>query len=342
MTVEELIALRLSRQHLTDPAPGEEICRDLNGIQAQFLSHSRHALAIRGCSGSDWNRGLVKSWTLRGTIHLFREEDLPLYLHEGRHHTLRPCDTLEADEWITRERKAYFAALILDTLAGGPATREMLREICRGRGLTEQEEESVFNPWGGAIRALAEAGKLVHLVQEEKAFRLAPPFEPMGEAAAWREILRRYFTHCGPATLRDAAYFLGLSQRELKRQMQDLDLREIPCGGQVYYDLGTSRSLPDIPACLFLAGFDPLMLSYEKRENPCLPPQGLRGIFSLAGIVSPPVLLRGQVVARWKRTGGRLQILPLVELCPADLELLQTTAAALWPDARIQVQKSAT
>ena len=255
---------------------------------------------------------------------------------------MRPCDTLEADEWITRERKAYFAALILDTLAGGPATREMLREICRGRGLTEQEEESVFNPWGGAIRALAEAGKLVHLVQEEKAFRLAPPFEPMGEAAAWREILRRYFTHCGPATLRDAAYFLGLSQRELKRQMQDLDLREIPCGGQLYYDLGTSRSLPDIPACLFLAGFDPLMLSYEKRENPCLPPQCLRGIFSLAGIVSPPVLLRGQVVARWKRTGGRLQILPLVELCPADLELLQTTAAALWPDARIQVQKSAT
>ncbi len=300
MTVEELIALRLSRQHLTDPAPGEEVCRDLNGIQAQFLSHSRHALAIRGCSGPDWNRGLVKSWTLRGTIHLFREEDLPLYLHEGRHHTLRPCDTLEADEWITRERKAYFAALILDTLAGGPATRETLREICRGRGLTEQEEESVFNPWGGAIRALAEAGKLVHLVQEEKAFRLAPPFEPMGEAAAWREILRRYFTHCGPATLRDAAYFLGLSQRELKRRMQDLDLREIPCGGQVYYDLGTSRSLPDIPACLFLAGFDPLMLSYEKRENPCLPSECLRGIFSLAGIVSP----RCCSGARWWPAGN--------------------------------------
>ena len=237
MTVEELIALRLSRQHLTDPAPGEEICRDLNGIQAQFLSHSRHALAIRGCSGPDWNRGLVKSWTLRGTIHLFREEDLPLYLHEGRRHTLRPCDTLEADEWITRERKAYFAALILDTLAGGPATRETLRGICRERGLTEQEEESVFNPWGGAIRALAEAGKLVHLVQEEKAFRLAPPFEPMGEAAAWREILRRYFTHCGPATLRDAAYFLGLPQRELQRRMQDLDLREIPCGAVSYTHL---------------------------------------------------------------------------------------------------------
>ena len=94
MTEQELIALRLYRQHLTNPAPGEEICRDLNGIQAQFLSNSRHALAIRGCGGSEWNRGLVKSWTLRGTIHVFREEDLPLYLHEGRRHALRPCDTL--------------------------------------------------------------------------------------------------------------------------------------------------------------------------------------------------------------------------------------------------------
>ena len=35
MTEQELIALRLYRQHLTNPAPGEEICRDLNGIQAQ-------------------------------------------------------------------------------------------------------------------------------------------------------------------------------------------------------------------------------------------------------------------------------------------------------------------
>ena len=261
MTEQELIALRLYRQHLTNPAPGEEICRDLNGIQAQFLSNSRHALAIRGCGGSEWNRGLVKSWTLRGTIHVFREEDLPLYLHEGRRHALRPCDTLEADGWITRERKDYFAALILDTLTGGPATREALRQTCRSKGLTDREEESVFQPWGGTIRALAEAGKIVHLVQEEKAFRLAPPFTPMGEEEAWREILRRYFTYCGPASLRDAAYFLGAAQRELKRRMQGLDLKEVTCGGRTYYDLGDSRTAA-IPECLFLAGFDPLLLSY--------------------------------------------------------------------------------
>ena len=111
---------------------------------------------------------------------MFREKDLPLYLHEGRRHALRPCDTLEADGWITRERKDYFASLILDTLTGGPATREALRQTCRSKGLTDREEESVFQPWGGTIRALAEAGKIVHLVQEEKAFAWRLPLHRWG------------------------------------------------------------------------------------------------------------------------------------------------------------------
>lgn len=46
----------------------------------------------------------------------------------------------------------------------------------------------------------------------------------------------------GPASLRDAAYFLGAAQRELKRRMQGLDLKEVTCGGRIYYDLGDSRT----------------------------------------------------------------------------------------------------
>ena len=273
-----------------------------------------------------------------GTQLLSGRRELPLYLHEGRRHALRPCDTLEADGWITRERKDYFASLILDTLTGGPATREALRQACRSKGLTDREEESVFQPWGGTIRALAEAGKIVHLVQEEKAFRLAPPLytdggggKPGGKCSAG--ILHTAaLPVCGTR-----AYFLGAAQRELERRMQGLDLKEVTCGGRIYYDLGDSRTAA-IPECLFLAGFDPLLLSYEKRENPCLPPQCLRGIFSLAGIVNPAVLLRGQVVARWKRTGRSLRVSPLAELSPADLETIQAAAAECWPEARCQIQ----
>lgn len=64
----------------------------------------------------------MKSWTIRGTVHLFAPADLPLFLHEGRAHYLRPMDQMVTDEYITLERKRYFADLILDELAGrGPA-----------------------------------------------------------------------------------------------------------------------------------------------------------------------------------------------------------------------------
>lgn len=339
MTREELKALRLHRQHLTAPACGPDICRDLNGIQAQFLSNARHALAIRGCDGPNWNQDLVKSWTIRGTVHVFREADLPLYFHVDRRHSPRPCDTLEADSQLSRERKSYFADGILDALGQGEKTREELRQVCRRLGMTEGEEESVFNPWGGTLRALAEAGRIVHLVRQEKAFRLAPEFQPMEKEAAWTEILRRYFRHCGPASLHDASYFLRLSQTELRRRMQMLDLRETVVEGVSYFDSGEMDPAALVPECLFLAGFDPLLLSYEKRENPFLPPECLRGIFNLTGIVMPAVLLRGRVAARWKLERNTLKVLPLTALQAEALELLREAAWKLWPEVQLQMKK---
>ena len=179
MTEQELIALRLYRQHLTNPAPGGG---DLPGFKRNSGSVPFQQPPCPGHPGMRRIRvepGTGESWTLRGTIHVFREEDLPLYLHEGRRHALRPCDTLEADGWITRERKDYFAALILDTLTGGPATREALRQTCRSKGLTDREEESVFQPWGGTIRPWRRRGRL------STWFRRRRPF-------AWRLPLHRW------------------------------------------------------------------------------------------------------------------------------------------------------
>ena len=47
--------------HLTAPADQETVCRDLNGIQAQFLSAALHALAIRTAGPVEPDK-LVKSW----------------------------------------------------------------------------------------------------------------------------------------------------------------------------------------------------------------------------------------------------------------------------------------
>jgi len=334
MTEEDIMLLRLRNQHLLEPAGCRDVVRDLCGVQAQFMSNAFHALKIRS-NDFDPERpgGLVKSWTVRGTMHLFDEADLPLFLHEGRRHFLRPCDTLEADEVMTAERKRYFAAAIAEGVRDGISGREELRELCRHLGASEDEEKSLFNSWGGIIRALCENGTLCHQAGEKKAYRLCPPFEPMGEEEARLEMARRYFTYFGPATVRDAAYFFGRPQRDIKRLLSKLPVTETGCGEKTYFYIDGNGDGPgNMPACIFLAGFDQLMLGYEKTENPFLPPEHLRGIFSLAGIVMPAVLLRGRVAGKWKRQGRAVNITAFESLSKADRDAVEKAAFSLWPD----------
>ena len=320
----------LAGQHLTCPAPPLAVCRDLNGVQAQFLSAALHALAIRGDSPAEPDK-MVKSWTIRGTVHLFDPADLPLFLHRGRDHALRDVDRMEGEEYITLERKGYFAGVILDELAGGPRTREELRAACAARDMTGREGESVFNSWGGLLRHLAETGRIVHTVSQEKGFRLCPPFTPMEEGPARLELARRYFTHYGPATLRDAAYFFGRPQREVKAVMDALPLECAQVDGRDCFWLDRGEGdWPDIPDGLLLAGFDQLMLGYRKEDGLFLPAEHLREIFSLSGIVMAPILLRGRVAGRWRRRGAQVELTPFGHWTAEDRRAAERAAQALW------------
>lgn len=320
----------LYSQHLTAPVQPLAVCRDLNGVQAQFLSAALHALAIRSSAPAEPGR-LVKSWTIRGTVHLFDPDDLPLFLHRGRDHFLRPIDRMEGDEFIALERKRYFAGVILEALEEGPKLREELRTVCFAKGMTQREAESVFNSWGGLLRHLAETGRIVHTVSQEKGFRLCPPFEPMEEGPARLELARRYFTHYGPATVRDAAYFFGRPQREIKPLMDRLPLSRAQVEGQDCFWLGQGEGdWPEIPGCLFLAGFDQLMLGYRKQDGLFLPPERLRDIFSLSGIVMAPILLHGRVAGRWRRKGAGVELTPFGRWSGEDRRLALSSAEAQW------------
>lgn len=333
MTLEELKLRRLASQHLLSPADTQTVVKDLCGVQAQFLSHGLHALSIR-CPDVDTN-GLVKSWTIRGTMHLFSAEDLPLFLHEGRSHFLRPVDTLASDAYLDSGRKAYFAELIVDAVAQGIDQREDLKAVCEKAGMTESESRSIFDPWGGTIRALCETGHLCHRLQEKKAYQLCPAFEPMSEEPARLELARRYFTHFGPATVKDAAYFFGTTQKTVKSWMKELPLSDTTLDGRTYFYIDTGAPAGELPECLFLAGFDQLMLGYEKTESLFLPREHMRDIFNLAGIVRPAILVRGNVAGWWNLKN---RVLKLTLFSPADGKLICDTASRLWPDLkRIEV-----
>ena len=329
MTLEEIKFRRLVGQHLLAPSDTQTVVKDLCGVQAQFLSHSLHSLSIR-CNEVSTD-SLIKNWTNRGTMHLFSADDLPLFLHEGRTHFLRPVDTMDSDAYISADRKAYFADLIVDALSQGIDEREDLKAVCEKAGMTDSESQSLFDPWGGTIRALCEAGRICHKVQEKKAYQLCPAFEPMAEEPARLELARRYFTHFGPATVKDAAYFFGTTQTKVKSWLKQLPVTETLLDGKSYFCIDNGLPAGELPACLFLAGFDQLMLGYEKTESLFLPRDHMRDIFDLAGIVRPAILVNGTVVGWWNLKNRKLKI---TLFSPADKKLIDHTATALWRDLK--------
>lgn len=359
MTQEELKIRQLTNQYLIHQSDKLTVVRALCGIQSQFMVNAMHSLKIR-CTDYDEStigENLVKNWTIRGTVHVFAEEDLPLFKH---------CDNGESyhrDEWggyltwqrpdgsyiwyndkeecarvwaLTPERQKYFSHLILEAVERAPQTRDELKEICRNAGMTDIEEESMFNPWGGGIRDLCERGFMNYLVQEKKAYVPAPAFTPIPVEDARLEIARRYFTNIAPATIHDAMYFLGAKQSEVKRWLKQLPVESFDVEGKTYYYIENGKEYKqDIPTCIFLAGFDQLMLGYQKKESLYLAPEHLRGIFNLAGIVMPAVLLRGNVVGKWKKKDRKLTIELFTKVSQREQKIIKREAEELWGELSV-------
>ena len=101
--------------------------------------------------------------------------------------------------------------------------------------------------------------------------------------------------------------------------------------GKSFFYIDNGFRDTEIPACLFLAGFDQLMLGYEKTESLFLPKEHMRDIFNLAGIVRPAILVNGTVVGWWNLKNRKLKI---TLFSPADRKLISQSATGLWNDLK--------
>ena len=343
MNIEELKIRQLTNQHLLDPTDKLTVVRDLCGVQAQFFPNAMHSLKIR-CNDYDEkivSDGLVKNWSVRGTVHVFAESDLPLFIRCNNGECYRKNEWGGYTFWndgrrvwaLTPERQKYFSDIIISTVSEKPYTRDELKELCRGYGMNAEEEASMFEAWGGGIRELCERGFMHYVVQEKKAYIASPEFKPMPEEQAKLEIARRYFTNIGPATIHDAMYYMGAKQAKVKNWLKVLPVESVECEGRTYYYIPSGKSYDkEIPPCVFLAGFDQLMLGYQKKESIYLPQEHLRGIFNLAGIVMPPILLNGRVVGKWKKKNSKLTVTLFEAVATEDKKMICDTAEELWND----------
>ena len=112
------------------------------------------------------------------------------------------------------------------------------------------------------------------------------------------ELVRRYLAALGPATVRDAQAWSGLTN--LREVFERLELEEL---GEGYFDLpGAPRPPADTPAPVrFLPRFDNVLIGYADR-----------GRFGDVVVGKPTILVDGVVAGTWRSdspSGGRRRAL---------------------------------
>ena len=344
LTWPQAHAFRLARHHLTHRAPKKDLARvtgDIGGAQAQVMSAAELQVAVRAdCTVQDvrkalWNeRKLVKTWLMRGTLHLVPSEDLPLFTAAMSSHLVRsPAAWLKYTQLTEREFTGVIQA-IGDALDGEALTREEL--IAKvGKGRSERIQVALKSGWGGLLKPVARKGMLCFGPNRGQSVTFVQPRQWLGRwrdidtDAALAEMGRRYLRAYGPATKNDFARWWGNWPGIGKAAWVGIADELVPVGieGQradiLAADLDAIKAAAEVPGVQLLPGFDPYLMGHSSRDHLFDAKYRWR-VSRIAGWISPVVLLDGSVVATWShqvaKTNLVVSVSPFSKLGPAAMK----------------------
>ncbi|GHU93856.1 hypothetical protein FACS189479_05850 [Spirochaetia bacterium] len=326
LTKRHLLYWRLKNQFLVSRGKRLEVVSKLLGLQAQFANNPKYALRIRAADFDEetWSDGLVKTWIFRHTLHVIPSDELGLYhsAYEGV-----PGDWV--DDWgMKASRIESVAAFLMERIRAGLCGRADLKEQCREFGLSEQEMAYAFNGWGGIFSQMFRRGLIAYHPGVEKKFIVCKNVKFIDRDAARIELIRRYFRNIGPAKKEDCYIFMGyyLNPRKAAQElMEAAGLEAVTCEGEEYFYLGSIPEEGEIPKCLFLAGFDRMIMGYKNTNRTYLiDKKNMHEIVTPQGIAFPTVLLDGRVCAKWKM-GNPVLVTPLENISAKNRRLIQNT-----------------
>jgi len=287
----------------------EEAAAAVCGVQAQDVRAA--ALALR-CRGPGLTRaeaggsGLVRTWTVRGTVHLIAAGDRP-WLHAAcARRFLRRSEAQLAERGGLEAARALLPVAV-EVLAEAPRTRAALMAELAVRGLPELSGPSlnVLLPWA------TQQGLVLGL--PDGRFRAADPPPAMDQDEALATLARRYLAGYGPASDADLAAWsglpLGLVRRGLDAIRPLVAIWPSPSrpNGHRAGDLLTLAGVqvaepPPPPELRLLPAFDTAMLGYRTRE-PLLAARHDRRVLR-GGMVQPAVLAGDAVAGTWRLIGS--------------------------------------
>ena len=293
-----LAARRAASQLLDRPGPRvADTVRHLLGVQAQDARFAALALRARiaGLTRRDIERArvdersIVRTWAMRGTLHLIAAEDLGWLLPLVAPPRIAQARTRLAALGVTDPERAI--ALMEGALAlEGPLDRHELTERVARGGIVLEGQARIGTIYLAALqgRFCCGPGDTFVLVGDwlpEDARR------PLDRDAALRELARRYVAAHAPCAPEDLAS-LGGHRRCATR------------GGR---GRSTCRSpTPRRPGLVrLLPSFDEWLLGWRSREF-TLPPEHAAEVFPGGGWLHPVVVHDGRVAGTWR--GGEPQL----------------------------------
>jgi len=340
LTWDQVNAWRLSQQCLSPRLERQDYitaATRTGGIQAQVMSAAELALGARvdGLSPEDvqsalWqDRTLVKTWAMRGTLHLIAASDLPLYVAARSLYETRNWTHYFNYYGITQAQYEAFLAATPQVLGGEPMTREQFAAaIAEHTGVPELHSLVLTKGWGTPLKPLAWRGDLCFGPNQGRNVTFVRPsqwignWQPVEPYAALQEIARRYLRVYGPARPQHFALWWELRilpARKLFQSIED-ELESVDVEGRRALALRTTlepmQSLEMSDSVNLVPLFDAYVFGLGRglELEPLLPKPYQRLVYRPQGWISAAVLVNGYIQGVWQYDIQRPQTVVKVQM----------------------------
>lgn len=322
------------------------------GFRAQVASSAELAVAVRQSTPDVGavtrglaERTLIKTWAMRGTLHVLRPSDAASFLS-----LIASARTWEKPAWqrafgAAPEEIEALVAAVSELLDGTVLTRDdLVTRIVANEEFATMEVQ-LRSGWGALLKPLAWQGALCHgPSQASKVTFTRPdtlvsdwPGIPDPDEAAPAAIAA-YLGAYGPST--PEVFDAWLSRGALKKKtvrgwfatMED-QLATVEVEGQVAFIL--SEHVEDLAAVKpgrsvrLLGAFDQYVLGPGTNDPQILPAEHRGEVSKAAGWISPIVVVRGRIVGVWDLKDDEVTVALFAGATAPPFEALEAEVAHL-------------
>jgi Winged helix DNA-binding domain len=340
----QVIAWRAARHHLVERVPAKamlEVVADIAGLHAQVMSSAELTLATRvddlapdAVRQALWEeRSLVKTWAMRGTLHLLPAAEYAMWQAALSTRRLWESGAWQRGFGVTLAELERLNQAVAQALDGQLLTREELAarvgELTGSPALGGKLRES----WGALLKPAAALGLLCFAPSKGQQVRFTSPGTWLGGWAArdpevaMDEVTRRFLAASGPVTREDFARWWGVPSpargRRLLERLGD-EVARVEVDGTAAYALaadlaslgadaggatelaaaGRSRTVRLLPA------FDQYVVTATRHAEHLLPGPFKARVYRPQGWLSPVLLVGGRMEGVWRQEvkGRRVQV----------------------------------